>query len=209
MATATKKTAVTNGSKTMVLSKGSILSETSFYIVQSVDNNGKVVVIDDNGHSINLSTKYVEQITVSADHFETEEKKSMTELAELFINSPRIAMTVAFLKKDVAKTQKAYNKEVSDAILTVQNAKVSEVEGLLKKLIEEPISKVIPGELRVMKGRHYGHIDELGRIHFVDMELPKEIKQNKDGENYDTRKREVDPRTIQYLVINKVKYTLK
>jgi len=207
MATATKKsTTVTSGSTSVTT--GSILSETSFYVVDKVEN-GKVFVKDDLGNSITLGDKYVNQICVSADSWTSEEKKSMTELAEIFINSPRIAMTVAFFKKDVEKTKTAYNKEVSDAILRVQNAKVSEVEGLLKSLIENPISKSTPGGLRVMKGRHHGHIDELGRVHFIDMELDNIKKPATDGSSYDTRKREVDPRTIQWLIVNKVKYILK
>jgi hypothetical protein len=193
---------------TGVVKVGTILSETSFYVVEDLRND-KIIVRDDLGNKITMGEPYVNQICVSADSFETEEKKSMTELAEIFINSPRIAMTVAFYKKDVEKTKTTYNKEVADAISQVQNAKVSEVEGLLKKLIETPISRVIPGELRVMKGRHHGHIDELGRVHFIDMELPKQLKVSQDGSTYDTRKREVDPRTIQWLIVNKVKYILK
>ena len=55
-----------------------------------------------------------------------------------------------------------------------------------------------------MKGRHYGNIDDLGRIHFIDMEVEKG-----DNPDYDGRSRQVDPRTIQYLIVNNVKYTLK
>lgn len=204
MSTATKKSVAV--SNTLVV--GSILSETSFYVIEDFRND-KIIVRDDLGNKITMGEPYVKQICTSADLYDSEEKKTMSELADIFINSPRIAMTVAFFKKDAEKTKTAYNKEVSDAILKVQNAKVSEVEGLLKSLIENPISRVIPGELRVMKGRHHGHVDELGRIHFVDMELPKDIKLTKEGVEYDTRKREVDPRTIQWLVVNKVKYSLK
>lgn len=203
--TAKKATPVTIVNK---VTTGTILSETSFYVVEDIRND-KVIVRDDLGNKITMGEKYVEQICVSADSWEFEEKKSMTELAEIFISSPRIAMTVAFYKKDEVKTKTAYNKEVSDAILRVQNAKVSEVEGLLKNLIENPISKSTPGALRIMKGRHHGHIDELGRVHFIDMELDNIKKPSADGGVYDTRKREVDPRTILYLIVNKVKYTLK
>jgi len=206
MSTATKKSVAFITSN--ALKVGSILSETSFYVIEDFRND-KIIVRDDLGNKITMGEPYVKQICTSADLYDSEEKKTMSELADIFINSPRIAMTVAFFKKDAEKTKTAYNKEVSDAILRVQNAKVSEVEGLLKSLIENPISRVIPGELRVMKGRHHGHIDELGRIHFIDMELPKDTKAAKDGSMYDTRKREVDPRTIQWLIVNKVKYVLK
>lgn len=182
------------------LKKGSILSETSFYVVKEVVKGG-IVVTDDHNNEITIGDKYVEAILASADVFETEEKKTMTELAELFINSPRIAITVAFMKKPVDKTKKAYEAEKAAKILEIQNARVSDVPALLNTLIENPIHKHIPGELRVMKGRHYGELDDLGRVRFVDMELPMNDASN--------RLRQVDPRTIQFLIVNNVKYSLK
>lgn len=182
------------------LKKGSILSETSFYTVESIEPN-KVHLKDDAGRDIAVSTKYVEQILSSADIFETEEKKTMTELAELFIANPRVAITVAFMKKPVDKTKKAYEAEKAAKIAEIQNARVADVPALLSNLIENPIHKHIPGDLRIMKGRHYGHVDELGRVQFVDMELP-----NTDAA---ARIRQVDPRTILYVIVNNVKYSLK
>lgn len=182
------------------LKVGSVLSESSFFVVKSIAKDS-ITMIDDHANEITIGNEYVEKVLNSADLFESEEKKTMTELAELFINSPRIAMTVAFYKKDTNKTKKAYDAEKALAISKVRNAKVSEVEGLLNNLIDNPISKVIPGELRVMKGRHYGEIDELGRIKFTDMELPKT--------STDSRLRQVDPRTILFLIINNIKYNLK
>ena len=186
------------------LEKGSVLSETSFYVVDSVAKD-HVVVIDEGGNSLKIGNKYVENVLNSADNFEEEQKKTMTELADIFVNSKGIAMTVAFYKKDTNKTAKAYKAEKEAAIEKITNAKVAEVPALLNELIENPISKVIAGELRVMKGRHYGGMDDLGRIHFVDMELPK----GTDAKGGDTRMRQVDPRTIQYVIVDNVKYTLK
>jgi len=182
---------------------GAILSETSFYVVEGFEG-AAIVVVTDNGQKVRISNQYVENVLDSADSFEKEEAKTMTELADLFIGSPRVAMTVAFFKKDVAKTKKVYEAEKSAAIERIQNAKVSDVPALLSDLIENPLSKTIPGELRVMKGRHYGNVDELGRVHFTDMELTKEA-----GKDYDSRLRQVDPRTIQWLCVNDVKYVLK
>lgn len=189
--------------KTSNLKKGSILSETSFYVVEGFEG-AAIVVVTDNGQKVRISNQYVENVLSSADSFEKEEQKTMTELADLFIGSPRVAMTVAFFKKDTAKTKKVYEAEKSAVIERIQNAKISEVPALLNDLIENPLSKMIPGELRVMKGRHYGNVDELGRIQFTDMELTKEA-----GKDYDSRLRQVDPRTIQYIIVGDVKYSLK
>ena len=189
--------------KTDQIKKGSVLSETSFYVVKEVKPS-EIIVKDEFDNEIKIGKPYVEKVLNCADYFETEEKKTMTELAEIFISSPRIAMTIAFYKKDTPKTKKAYEAEKASKVTEIQNASLANAAKLIEDLIENPISKVIPGELRVMRGRHYGHVDELGRVHFIDMELPKEA-----GKDYDTRKREVDPRTIQWLIVNKVKYTLK
>lgn len=200
MSTTTKKAPAKS---VLVIEPGSVLSETSFYVVKEVQH-AKVIVIDDYGHEITLGKPYVEQITVSADHFESEEKKSMTELAELFINSPRIAMTVAFITKETEKTKKDFEAEKIAKINEIQNASLKNATALLSDLIENPITRAIPGKLRVMKGRHYGSVDDLGRIHFIDMEIKRDT-----SKDYDTRSRQVDPRTIQFLIINKVKYILK
>jgi hypothetical protein len=186
-----------------VVAPGSILSETSFYVVKEVKGD-KIIVNDDFGHEITLSEKYVNEICLSADKWETEEPKSMTELAEIFINSPRSAMSVAFITKSTEKTKKDYDLEKSTKIHEIMNASLSNTSSLLNDLIENPITRTIPGKLRVIKGRHYGNVDDLGRVHFIDMEIQRDPTKD-----YDNRSRQVDPRTIQYLIINKVKYSLK
>jgi len=198
----TSKTAKAPSTTTGV-SKGSILSETSFYVVKEVKSD-VVIVTDDFGHEITLGKKYVDQITVSADWYDSEEPKSMTELAEIFINSPRIAMSVSFITKSTEKSKKEFESEKASKIQEIQNASLSSASALLSDLIENPITKIIPGHLRVIKGRHYGKVDDLGRIHFIDMELGRDATKT-----YDTRSRQVDPRTLQWLIVNGVKYFLK
>lgn len=201
MATATKKAPAAKVA--VVIEPGSILSETSFYVVKEVQKD-LIIVNDDFGHSIKLGRKYVEEITISADYYETEEKKSMTELADILINSPRTAMTVCFVTKDTEKTKKDFEAEKQAKITEIQNASLKNAEALLNNLIENPITRVIPGKERVMKGRHYGNLDDLGRVHFIDMEITRDA-----SKDYDTRSRQVDPRTIKWLIVNKVKYILK
>lgn len=184
------------------LKTGSILSESSFFIVKDVKQDS-IVVTDDYNNELNIGKPYVEKILNSADSFSSEENKTKTELAEIFLKSSRVAMTVAFFKQDKPKSKKSYDSEVNAAISKIQSARVTEIEGLLKDLITNPILNYIPGELRVMKGRHYGEIDDLGRVAFIDME-----EQNTNS-NFDTRKKLVDPRTIQYIIVNNVKYSLK
>lgn len=181
------------------IKKGSILSETSFYIVKEI-NKTQITVVDDNNNEIILGAPYVELLN-SAEHFNSVEEKNMTELAEIFVAKRGVAMEVTYITKDEPKTKKQYNQEVADAIAKVQSAKVSEVEGLLKDLITNPVSAVIPGKTRVMRGRHYGQLNSLQRVQFIDMEIP--------GTDISKKFRQVDPRTIQSIITEGVKYTLK
>lgn len=183
------------------LKPGSILSESSFFVVERLEKDA-IIVKDDNNNEIKIGNKYVEQVLNSGDLFDSEEKKNMTQLAEIFLNSTRIAMTVCFVKKDTEKTKKAYTAEVNNAISRVKTASIGEVEKLVLDLIENPISKTIPGGERIMKGRHYGNIDDLGRVSFIDMEIASNPSKP------ESRIRQVDPRTIQWLIVNGVKYTL-
>lgn len=140
----------------------------------------------------------------SGDLYANEETKTMTELADIFINSPRVAMTVAYFKKDKKKGVRAYKKEVADAVERVKQATVGTIESVVLDLINNPITNVIPGDLRVMRGRHYRNINDLGRVSFIDMEVTDPVKGD-----YDPRVKQVDPRTIQYIIVNDTKYTLK
>jgi hypothetical protein len=185
------------------LQRGAILSETSFYTVEEVQGS-TVHVRTDDGQQVKIGTKYIEDICNSADQFSKSESLPITKLAELFINSPRVAMTVAFYKKAKAKTKTALKKEKEEMVTKIANAPVSKLESYVNELIENPILDVIPGDLRVMKGRHYGQVDDMGRVHFVDMEQIKGSDSARDA-----RMRQVDPRTIQYLIVDGIKYELK
>ena len=181
---------------------GGIFSETQFYVVEQV-NNGEVVVKDELGNSITITTEYVEKILNSADNFTEEKKVSMTELAEIFLNNTRVAMTVCYRKKDEPKTAKAIKAEKEAMKLKLQSANMSELPKLIDEFVENPIQTVIPGDERVMKGRHYGKLNSLGRNEFLDMEA-----ENKKG-TYDSRVKQVDTRTLKYVIVNNVKYILK
>jgi len=188
MSVSTKKAPAT----VAVIGPGSILSETSFYVVKSLEKGGKVVVVDDYGHSINLSERYVKEITISADQYDSEEKKTKT------------AMTVAYITQSTEKLKRDYEAEKTAKINEIQRASLSTAAKLLEDLIDNPITREIPGKLRVMKGRHYGHQDTNGRVSFIDMEITRDA-----SKDFDTRTRLMDPRTIQWMIVNKVKYVLK
>jgi hypothetical protein len=177
------------------LTEGSILGESQYYVVEKIA--GDKVQLKAASGSIVVDKGYVETYLNSAEQFSKEEDVNKTQLAELFINNPRIVMSVAFYKQNKVKTKKAFNEEKAAKIAEIATAPMGKVESLLNNLIDNPILPYVPGELRVMKGRHYGEIDDLGRMKFVDMEAA------------DGNLRQVDPRTLLWLCVNDVKYNLK
>lgn len=167
-------------------------SEIQYYIQVDTLPSGGIVVLNENGQKISLSEKYVQDCLISADNYTTEEKVTRTQLAEKFISSTRVVMTVC------------YNKQVKSSDV---KDKLASLEGLTSAAFKKEVGKVsktlLEGEERIMIGRHYGHINEFGRIDFVDMEQEK-------GEGiFDARLRQVDPRTINWLIVDGVKYIQK
>ena len=187
------------------LKKGSVLSETAFYVFDSYDKATDLAkMTNDDGVVIHIGSGYVEQLLESADYFEKEEELNQTELINKFAENKRTAMTVNFIKKGKEKTATAFKKEVKEAVDKVTNAKLSEAEKLITEYLTNPIERSLPGEERTASGRHYGVPNEFGRYPFLDMG-----KEKGDNPNHDGRLIQVDPRTLSWLIVDKVKYKLK
>lgn len=167
-------------------------SEIQYYTQTSVSDKGRVEVVNEDGHKIALSQKYVEDCLVSADGYSKEEKMTRTQLAEKFIASTRMVMTVC------------YNKQVKQADIKDKLASLDGVSSVaFKKEIAKLSKTLLDGEERIMIGRHYGHLNDFGRIDFIDMEAEK------GSGAFDGRLRQVDPRTINWLIVDGVKYVQK
>jgi len=186
-----------NNMKIKDLKVGSVLSETSFTTVTKV-SQGFITVLDTATKTeVEIGKEYAESMLKSADLFSKVESMNKTQLADLLLSSSRIAMSVAYYKMDKNKTQKAYKAEKAAAIEAIKNASLANVAQLVEELIENPITKTIAGDFRVMKGYHLGHMNDLGRLDFFDMEDKKSLF------------KQVDPRSIQYIIVDDVKYELK
>jgi hypothetical protein len=168
---------------------GAILSESQYYSVAKIVGD-KVQLNNDNGDPIVVNKDYVENLLSSADQFQSEEKKTRTELAEILFANPNVAMTVNFNKAVKAADVKA------EIIAAYENSTPKEFATKIGK----SVNKALDGEERTMKGRHYGNKDNNGRLNFIDMEAA--------GKG-DTRMRLVDPRTINFIIVRGVKYIQK
>ena len=177
----------------MTLKKGSIASETQFYVVKEVRTND-LVLTTDNKQEIVVTKSYATKHLVSADQFSDEKTVSRTEIIDLFLQSTGVSLTANYNKQ-------VKESDVLDSILsTYQNSTPANLQKNLKKIVKTALE----GEERTIKGRHLGGVDSFGRIVFIDMEQEYEV-----GAKHDARIRLVDPRTINWLIVRDVKYVVK
>lgn len=197
--TTVKKT----GTKTKVpltnpIGIGDTISYNAFYKVEKIKSSTEIVVIDESNQKINISGKELLKELNSANSYHTTLSISRTEIIEVFRNNARIAMSVNFNTK-VDKTEVI--KQIQD-LYPNKGAITTKVN--FDKAIKTAITEALDGKERTMIGRHYSSIDEFGRYSFVDMNLTKD-----DTKDYDTRTRKVDPRTINWIIVNGIKYEVK
>ncbi len=146
-----------------------------------VDNT--VIVQNETGFEWQVGMPIFEKEFKLATPFQKEEKLNQTDLIRKIEENQRIAMTVNFNKQVDEKT-------VADKVEgMIKEGKVPTRRTLLKRVRE-----LLVGEERTMVGRHSGAKDDRGRLHFTDM---------------DKGPRLVDPRTINWAIIDGVKYVKK
>lgn len=183
------------------LRAGEKLSEVQYYSVRSVDTRAKTaVLVTDAGDAIEIDQKYIETNMASSGQFTETKEIGRTEAAALFIASPGVVMTVNYNTQVKEKDALA----AMEAIYPNKGGKMTS-EADYKKKAKEILASVIVGKERTMIGRHYGSVNEFGRMSFIDMEISKDATKP----DYDSRTRQVDPRTINWMIIKGVKYTVK
>jgi hypothetical protein len=173
------------------------LSETQYYTVEKIVGD-RVQLKNDYGEDIVVDAKYVEKCLVASDQFTSEKVMSRTDLTNLFLSSTNIAMTVNY-------NTKVDEKEVLKTLFALYPNKGTIIsESDFQKKVKASVDSVLVGNERTMVGRHYAHVDEFGRVNFVDMNLPQDPTKD-----YDARSRKVDPRTLNWLILKGVKYKVK
>jgi len=161
-------------------------------------NDNHLVIRNDDGYEWTIGYDVVEQELSFHNQFEEEVALTWTELKDKFKDSTRRIMTVNFNKK-------IDKKEYIEKIVNLYPNKNGKLKS--KAQYEADITSVtndlLLGEERTMIGRHYGTYQS-ERIMFIDME-----QENDSEKDYDTRIRLVDIRTINWLIVDGMKYILK
>jgi len=184
MATATK----TKKSNARKLVAGDHWSRNSYGKVVAVHQD-EVIVENDQGTRWAIDPPLFEAEFNTADQFTDTQKITRTDMVKKIVSSARVVMTIFFRKKPEHKTL----VEAVNLLLNSPGKRPGPRQ--LSKLLKEATA----GEERTMVGRHYGTQDEYGRIQFLDVE----------GLGSGTGLKTVDPRTVEWCIIENVRYEIK
>lgn len=201
------------------LKQGSVISESSHYIVNKVSGSKAWLTHFESGEEVWIGMSYLKNCTNSADLFETtvkvikEDKKDGTlGIRSIWenIHSGQV-FTVCFKKQDKPKSKRRLQEEIdaiveqfSNSIDTVKNNKkgvANAAKNLITELVNNPVLPYEEGEDRVLRGYKIQFESRDGRYDCVDMDITKTDKES--------GVRPVNINTIKYLIFDGVKYVVE
>lgn len=205
--------------KVSQLKEGSVISESSHYIINRLSGSTVYLTHFESGEEVQIGIDYLKSYTNSADLYTTEvkvtkeDKKDGTPgIRTIFegIHSGQV-FTVCFKKQDKPKSNKQFKNEVDELAAKVcqeiDRIKASKkgiadwAKKTLYALMSNPIPKVVEGEDRVLRGYKVQFESRDGRYNCVDMDIQRTDKEN--------GIRPVNILTIKWLIYNGVKYTVE
>jgi hypothetical protein len=198
------------------LKVGDVLSESSHYVVQSIDGSVIHAKHFESGDTVRLGNEYISGYVESADEVveevkvTKEDKRDGTKgIRSIFegIHTPQV-FTVCFKKQDKPKTKKTLQKEIDylvnqfcadiDKVKSSKKGVAERAKTLVTEFIKEPILPYEQGEDRVLRGFKIQFESRDGRYNCVDMDI--------DGED---NIRPVNINTIKWLQIGGTKYIVE
>lgn len=201
------------------LKQGSIISESSHYIVNRVSGSTAWLTHFGSGEEVQIGMSYLKNCTNSADLFETtvkvtkEDKKDGTlGIRSIWenIHSGQV-FTVCFKKQDKPKSRRKLQEEIdtiveqfSNSIDAVKNSKkgvANAAKNLVTELVNNPVLPYEEGEDRVLRGYKIQFESRDGRYNCVDMDIQQTDKE--------FGVRPVNINTIKYLIFDGVKYVVE
>lgn len=201
------------------LEKGSIISESSHYIIRKISGSRAWLTHFESGEEVEIGVSYLKNYTNSADLYDREVKVSKEDKRDGTLGIRSIwenihsgqVFTVCFKKQDKPKSQKKLNAEISSLIESfsneIDNVKNNKkgVANCAKQLIEElvnnPILPYEEGEERVLRGYKIQFSSRDGRYDCIDMDITRTDKES--------GIRPVNINTIKWLIFDGIKYTVE
>ena len=201
------------------LKQGSIISESSHYIVNRVSGSSAWLTHFESGEEVQIGMSYLKNYTNSADLYDTtvevtkEDKKDGTlGIRSIWenIHSGQV-FTVCFKKQDKPKSKRKLQEEIdaivgqfSNSIDAVKNNKkgvANAAKNLVTELVNNPVLPYEEGEDRVLRGYKIQFESRDGRYNCVDMDIQQTDKES--------GVRPVNINTIKYLIFDGVKYVVE
>lgn len=201
------------------LKQGSIISESSHYIMNRVSGSTAWLTHFESGEEVQIGMSYLKNYTNSADLFETtvkvtkEDKKDGTlGIRSIWenIHSGQV-FTVCFKKQDKPKSRRKLQEEIntiveqfSNSIDAVKNNKkgvANAAKNLITELVNNPVLPYEEGEDRVLRGYKIQFESRDGRYNCIDMDIQQTDKES--------GVRPVNINTIKYLIFDGVKYVVE
>ena len=201
------------------LKQGSIISESSHYIVNRVSGSTAWLTHFESGEEVQIGMSYLKNYTNSADLFETTVKVTKEDKKDDTLGIRSIwenihsgqAFTVCFKKQDKPKSKKKLQEEIdtiveqfSNSIDAIKNSKkgvANAAKNLVTELVNNPVLPYEEGEDRVLRGYKIQFESRDGRYDCVDMDITKTDKES--------GIRPVNINTIKWLIFNGVKYIVE
>lgn len=201
------------------LKQGSIISESSHYIVNKVSLSTVWLTHFESGEEVQIGMSYLKHYTDSADFYNEEVKVTKEDKKDGTLGIRSIwenihsgqVFTVCFKKQNKPKSQKKLNAEISSLIESFSN-EINNVKNnrkgvancakqLIEELVNNPILPYEEGEERVLRGYKIQFSSRDGRYDCVDMDITKTDKES--------GIRPVNINTIKYLIFDGVKYVVE
>ena len=205
--------------KVSQLKEGSVISESSHYIINRLSGSTVYLTHFESGEEVQIGIDYLKSYTNSADLYTTEVKVTKEDKKDGTLGIRSIwenihsgqVFTVCFKKQDKPKSKRKLQEEIdaiveqfSNSIDTVKNNKkgvANAAKNLITELVNDPVLPYEEGEDRVLRGYKIQFESRDGRYDCVDMDIQRTDKEN--------GIRPVNILTIKWLIYNGVKYTVE
>ncbi len=201
------------------LKVGSIISESSHYVVNRISGSRAWLTHFESGEEVEIGVSYLKNYTNSADLYTEEVRVTKEDKKDGTLGIRSIwenihsgqVFTVCFKKQDKPKSKRKIQEEV-DAIIEQFSNSIDEVKNnkkgvanaaknLITELINNPVLPYEEGEERVLRGFKIQFESMDGRYNCVDMDITRTEKES--------GIRPVNINTIQYLIFDGIKYVVE
>jgi hypothetical protein len=175
------------------LQVGEYLSEVQYYKIVGVDTK-TVTVVNERGFEFKVSKGIIAEGMYSASQYKIEKQVTRTEICEELEQAGNQIFTVNFYKQ---VKEKNVQEKLLSAINSKNDSPLSKTE--ITKVLKKVSKSLLQGEERTLIGYLLKVEPKVGRSTVIDLELS--------ADQY--RVRQVDHRTINWLIIKNVKYIVK